>query len=189
MKKYTQIIAVLVVFTLLVIAKQSLAGGDQDNLGVGDDHRRQVVAPSGLDAFASLPPMANPTVSTAPTPKATTTPATPTPAQATTTPTATPTPTPQGKYKNGTYTGTVADAYYGYVQVQAIVTGGKITDVKFLQYPNDNGTSISINSQAMPYLTQEALQAQSSNVNTVSGASATSGAFRQSLQAALAQAV
>jgi uncharacterized protein with FMN-binding domain len=72
---------------------------------------------------------------------------------------------------------------------KAIVAGGKITDVKFLQYPNDNRTSISINSQAMPYLTQEAIQAQSANVNTVSGASATSGAFRQSLQAALAQAV
>lgn len=166
MKKYTQIIAVLVVFTLLVIAKQSLTGGDQVSLGIGDDNRRQMVAPSPTTTPTSRPTQVP-----------------------TSAPISTPTPTPQGKYKNGTYTGTVADAYYGNVQVQAIVTGGKITDVKFLQYPNDNRTSISINSQAMPYLTQEALQAQSANVNTISGASATSGAFRQSLKAALAQAV
>lgn len=158
MKKYTQIISVLVVFTLLVIAKKSLTGGEQVSLNGGE---------------APVP-------SQTPLPAATTTP---------TLQTSTPAPSPQGKYKNGTYTGTIADAYYGFVQVQAIVSGGQITDVRFLQYPNDNGTSRSINSQAMPYLIQEAIQAQSANVNTVSGASATSGAFQQSLQSALAQAV
>ncbi len=97
-------------------------------------------------------------------------------------------PKPKGQYVDGNYTGSVADAYYGYVQVQAIIQGGKITDVKFLQYPSSHSTSVYINSQAMPYLTQEAIQAQSANINGVSGATATSQAFAQSLYSALAKA-
>ncbi len=91
-------------------------------------------------------------------------------------------------YKNGTYTGSVANAFYGNVQVQAIISGGKLTDVQFLQYPNDNPNSQSINSQATPYLKQEAIQAQSANVNIITGATDTSQAFIQSLTAALSQA-
>ena len=91
-------------------------------------------------------------------------------------------------YKDGTYTGSVEDAFYGNVQVQVIVSGGKISDVNFLQYPNDNQTSQFVNSQAMPLLKQEALQAQSSQVDIVSGASATSQAFQASLTNALNQA-
>lgn len=99
-----------------------------------------------------------------------------------------PAPKPAGMYRDGSYTGSVADAYYGNVQVQVTVSGGKITNVRFLDYPQDRGTSIEINSQAMPYLISEAIQAQSANVNVVSGATATSGAFQQSLASALAQA-
>ncbi len=95
---------------------------------------------------------------------------------------------PSVVYKDGTYVGTVADAYYGSVQVQSVIQGGKIANVSFLQYPNTHGTSIAINSQAMPYLQQEAIQSQSANVNIVSGATDTSLAFQQSLASALAQA-
>lgn len=102
--------------------------------------------------------------------------------------TASPTAQPKGKYKDGTYTGSVADAIYGNIQVQAVITGGKITDVIFLQYPNDRGTSIAINAQADPLLKQEAIQAQSAQVSGVSGASASSAAFVQSLGDALKQA-
>ena len=103
----------------------------------------------------------------------------------------TPAPTAQtaSKYKDGTYTGSVADAFYGNVQVQVTISGGKITDVKFLQHPNDMPQSQYINSQAMPYLKQEAIQAQSAQVNGVSGASDTSMAFVQSLTAALNKAM
>jgi len=93
-----------------------------------------------------------------------------------------------GNFKDGTYTGSVQDAFYGNIQVQAVITGGKLTDVIFLQYPNDNRTSQYVNSQADPILRQEAIQAQSANVNIVSGASASSQAFQQSLADALAQA-
>ena len=91
-------------------------------------------------------------------------------------------------YKNGSYTGSVADAIYGNVEVQATISGGKLTDVTFLQYPSDRTTSVGINSQAMPYLKQEAIAAQSAQVNIISGATATSQAFAQSLTSALAQA-
>lgn len=116
----------------------------------------------------------------------------PTPADSTQTPAPvipTPQPTPTGKYKNGSYTGSVADAFYGNIQVKAIIRGGQISDVQFLQYPNDRSTSIEINSQAMPLLTQEAIQAQSAQVDGVSGASQTSRAFIESLQNALNQAI
>lgn len=96
--------------------------------------------------------------------------------------------TPGALYKDGSYTGSVADAQWGVVQVQAIIKGGKITDVQWLQYPNDRNRSIYINSQADPQLTSEAIQAQSANVDTVTGATDSSEAFMQSLSDALAQA-
>jgi uncharacterized protein with FMN-binding domain len=96
--------------------------------------------------------------------------------------------TATGQYADGTYTGSAADAYYGTIQVRAVVLGGKIADVQFLQYPNDRRTSIDINSQAMPLLKNEAIKAQSAQVDIVSGATDSSQAFRESLSSALSQA-
>ena len=104
-----------------------------------------------------------------------------------TAPTATQSPQVSG-YKNGTFTGPVSDAYYGNVQVQVVIQNGKITDEKFLDYPHYRRTSQEINAQAMPWLTQEAIQAQSANINIISGATLTSEAFANSLQAALTSA-
>jgi uncharacterized protein with FMN-binding domain len=95
---------------------------------------------------------------------------------------------PMMNYKNGQYTGDVADAFYGNVQVQVTVLGGKISDVAFLQYPSDRSRSMAINSRAMPYLKQEAIQAQGANVDMITGATATSQAFISSLASALNQA-
>jgi len=97
-------------------------------------------------------------------------------------------PTTGGQYKDGQYTGSRVDAFYGWVQVQAVIQHGQISDVKFLEYPADRRTSQRINSIATPYLTQEAVQAQSANVDIISGATLTSEAFAQSLQNALQQA-
>lgn len=91
-------------------------------------------------------------------------------------------------YRDGVYTGGVADAFYGNVQVQVAISGGKITGVQFLNYPHDRSTSRMINSQAMPLLQSEVITAQSGNVDIVTGATATSEAFLQSVQSALAQA-
>jgi uncharacterized protein with FMN-binding domain len=94
-----------------------------------------------------------------------------------------------GLYKDGQYDGTAANAYYGLVQVRAIVQGGKLTDVQFLSYPNDRNTSIQINTYAIPKLTAEAVKVQSAQVNIVSGATNTSRAFMNSLSSALNQAM
>lgn len=91
-------------------------------------------------------------------------------------------------YKDGTYTGVAADAFYGNLQVQATIANGKLTNVQFPQWPNDRSRSVRINQQALPWLAQEAIQAQSANVNVISGATDTSEAFSQSLQSALSVA-
>lgn len=64
----------------------------------------------------------------------------------------------------------------------------KITAVRIPLYPNHTDRSIFINRQALPILIQETIQAQSSAVNLVSGATDTSDAFQQSLQSAILQA-
>ncbi len=99
-----------------------------------------------------------------------------------------PPPKLAGLYVDGSYTGDAADAYYGMVQVKAIITNGQLADVQFLQHPNDRRTSQQINDQAMPMLTTEAIQSQSANVDIISGATDTSQAFIDSLGSALAQA-
>lgn len=102
----------------------------------------------------------------------------------------TPTPTPKrsSPYKDGTYIGDAADAFYGNIQVQVTIANGRLTNIRFLQYPNDRGTSVAINSQADPMLAQEAISRQNANVNIISGATDSSQAFIQSLQSALSKA-
>ncbi len=101
----------------------------------------------------------------------------------------TPTNNPSGSsYKDGTYTGSVADAQWGLVQVQAVIQNGKITNVQFLQYPNERNRSIEINNYADPQLVSEAIQAQNAQVDIVSGATDTSEAFIQSLSNVISQA-
>ncbi|HSX02003.1 MAG TPA: FMN-binding protein [Candidatus Saccharimonadia bacterium] len=90
-------------------------------------------------------------------------------------------------YKDGTYTGNATDMEHGIVQVSAVISGGKLTDVQFLQLPQD-GRSGEISSLAGPQLRSEALKTQSAQVDIVSGATQTSQAFAQSLQSALSQA-
>jgi len=65
----------------------------------------------------------------------------------------------------------------------------KIVGVSVPEYPNHTSRSVYINTQALPYLKQEVLQAQmSSNIQLISGATDTSYAFVQSLQSAILQA-
>jgi len=93
-----------------------------------------------------------------------------------------------GRYKDGQYTGSSANAFYGMVQVKAIIIGGRLTDIQFLNYPQDNRNSLSRSNYALPQLKSEAIQAQSANVNAISGATETSSGFIQSLSSALSQA-
>jgi uncharacterized protein with FMN-binding domain len=126
-------------------------------------------------------------------------PATPTPAAKSA---AHATPTPKTKAKHTTAharaTATAApravsimgpsvDMDWGPVQVTIVVQGKKLVDVKATA-PMERARSNYINSQALPWLRQEALQAQSANIDLIGGATLTSEAYAQSLQAALDQA-
>lgn len=89
---------------------------------------------------------------------------------------------------SGTFTGTTAQTAYGPVQVQVVVEGGRITDVIALQLTDRDGRSAQISQQAAPVLRQEALRAQSAQIQAVSGATFTSAGYTTSLQSAIDQA-
>jgi uncharacterized protein with FMN-binding domain len=91
--------------------------------------------------------------------------------------------------RSGTFTGSTIQIPFGNVQVQVVVKGGRITDVQPLQMPTAHARSQMISQYVAPMLRQEVLQAQNAQINLVSGATYTSEAYAQSLQAALDQAV
>ncbi|HEV3035984.1 MAG TPA: FMN-binding protein [Solirubrobacteraceae bacterium] len=92
-----------------------------------------------------------------------------------------------GSSTTKTYTGPVVENPYGPVQVEVAEEGGKIVDVKALQLPTEHALSQEISEHVAPMLRTEALQAQSAEINIVSGATYTSESFASSLQAALRQ--
>ena len=96
---------------------------------------------------------------------------------ATTTPVATAPADSSAQYKDGTYTGTPADAVFGTMQVAAVISGGKLTDVQFIQYPNTGSHTIQVNANSNPILRSEAIASQSANVDIVSGATQSSEGF------------
>jgi uncharacterized protein with FMN-binding domain len=91
-------------------------------------------------------------------------------------------------YKDGEYIGPVTDAFYGPLQVKAVISGGKIVDVVALKYPDDRAESINVSAMSLPVLKSEAIAIQSAKVNIVSGATQTAEAYQKSLAAALAEA-
>jgi uncharacterized protein with FMN-binding domain len=84
-----------------------------------------------------------------------------------------------------TVTGPSVDTRWGPVQVEVTVTGGRLTDVAVVDYPTENGKDRAINARAVPILVQEALDAQSADIDMVSGATVPSEGYVESLQAAL----
>ena len=76
---------------------------------------------------------------------------------------------------------------WGPIQVTIVVTGRKIVSLSATA-PMERPRSAFINNQAIPWLRQEALQAQSAQIDLVGGATMTSQAFAESLQAALTRA-
>ena len=83
--------------------------------------------------------------------------------------------------------GAVENTRYGPVQVELTFTGTKITAVKTLQSPTQDGRSVEINANATPILAQEVLVSQSAKIDTVSGATYTSDGYTQSVQSAIDQ--
>ncbi len=90
--------------------------------------------------------------------------------------------------KNGSFTGQDFPNFFGDVQVQLIVSGGRVTDVKALRYPTDRPQSAYISSVAIPLLHDEVLKAQSAQIDIIGGATFTSQSYAQSVQSALDKA-
>ena len=93
-----------------------------------------------------------------------------------------------GSTASGTYTGDSVMTRWGAVQVQITVADGKITAAEAVEYPQANPRDRQINAYALPVLAQEATQAQSADIDAVSGATVTSDGYVQSLQSAIDQA-
>jgi hypothetical protein len=85
-------------------------------------------------------------------------------------------------------TGAAWPTIYGPVQVRITVAGGKVTSASAVEYPTNTVLDQQINASAIPRLNREALAAGSAKVDTVSGATYTSGGYIASLQSALDKA-
>lgn len=88
----------------------------------------------------------------------------------------------------GTFDGNTASTRWGPVQVRIVVKDGKIVAASALKSPDGDSRSRSISQQAIPYLVQETLAAQSAQISGVGGASYTSNGWYTSLQSALKKA-
>ena len=137
-------------------------------------------APSGTTEST---PGTGATPSTGPAPSTTTT--TTLPALGTTTPRSTTTTSPN---PGATVDGPVATNEWGDVQVRVTLSGRRIIDVQALRLPHDNSHSAALSREAAPILRREALEAQSSQIDVVSGATLTSESYVESLQGALDRA-
>ncbi|MCA1599951.1 MAG: FMN-binding protein [Chloroflexi bacterium] len=89
------------------------------------------------------------------------------------------------KAKAHTYKGSVEDMdRWGPIETDITVKNHKIIKVRVTVNP-DNPRSQFIESNAIPLLRQETLQAQTAQIDEVSGATATSDAYMASLQSAI----
>lgn len=179
LKKLLVSSAIISTFVVYAIHEQLLGNDVFNPTEIAPENVATSVPPTSSSGQVAAAPQASPT------PFQIQRAMTPVPVQ----PTATTAPITQNQYMDGQYIGQPVNAYYGRVQVEVNIQNGSINDVQFLEYPNHARTSQRINSIAMPYLVQEAIQVQSPRIRIVSGATLTSEAFARSLQLALSQAV
>ena len=105
------------------------------------------------------------------------------------TPTPTPTKSTPAPAAYTDYLGTVVpDQTYGNMQVGIRVQNGKIIDAWAAQYPNTDPTSKRLNTIAIPKLRTETIGSTTAQIATVAGATFSSNAWIQSLQAAMTAA-
>lgn len=165
-----------------------------------DPHRSPVAAaPAGLVGAATSAPSPSPSARAtvpAPRPASTRSAAHPVPTRPTAVATraasaapaprpVVPRPAPRPTPTTVVVNGAAVDTQYGPVQVQIAIRGRRIVRADAIVYPQDTSRDQEINSQAVPQLDQETLQAQSARIDAVSGATYTSDGYQQSLQSAL----
>jgi len=182
----------LVAGTTLLISLKSAPGANRTPQQIEEDAARVAALEAAAAASASPTPVPSGPGQTpkppgqTPTPGRTAGPGSPTkpptnPAPTTTTKK----PTPPG---TGPIMGDSVFTEFGYVQVAIKVSKGKITDVIAIELPADEPRSITLSERAGPILRERALAAQSADIDSVSGATWTSEAYRTSLQSALDKA-
>ncbi len=164
MPKRGLIALVLTLAGLRLIVAYSPPGGD---IGSVDPSADPSVVPS--DA-----PSASPGSSASPTP----------------TPTKTPKPSkaPSGKLKDGTYDGDAVNFKFGTAQVEIVVSGGVITEVKALQLPTGGGYTKRVTTFFQTQVPSRIVADQGWKISNVGGATYTSRAYSQSLQSAISKA-
>ncbi len=164
MPKRGLIALVLTLAGLRLIVAYSPPGGD---IGSVDPSADPSVVPS--DA-----PSASPGSSAGPTP----------------TPTKTPKPSkaPTGSLKDGTYDGDAIQFKYGTAQVEIVVSGGVITEVKALQLPTGGGYTKRVTTFFQTQIPSRIVADQGWKISSVGGATYTSRAYSQSLQSAISKA-
>lgn len=178
--KRTPIVAVATVAGLVgVLAFHTKAA--PLTLGIASSTTGSKESSTGSVAAASSPSGRSGEGSSSSTP--TTSPGTTTRSASTRSPSTSTTTTPS---TSRTVTGLSVNYNYGVLSVSVTATGTKITSVRIASLDDGgNFRSQSIDQESIPVLEQEALQAQSANIQGVSGASYTSAGFEQSLQSAL----
>jgi len=100
-------------------------------------------------------------------------------------PAATPAATPANAAGKRVVDGSVVNTRFGAVQVEVTLDGSTIVEIAALQMPSGDRRTDQISSYAEPVLRTQALQAQSANIDGISGATYTSSGYARSLQAAL----
>lgn len=87
---------------------------------------------------------------------------------------------------SSTIVGPVISTKFGPVQVQASVDGtGVVCSAQGIVWPTADRKSVEINNQAIPLLDQWAVHTGNASFNSISGATYTSKAYKQSLQAVI----
>ena len=164
MPKRGLIALVLTLAGLRLIVAYSPPGGD---IGSVDPSADPSIAPSEA-------PSASPGSSAGPTP----------------TPTKTPKPSkaPTGTLKDGTYDGDAIKFKYGTAQVEIVVSGGVITEVKALKLPTAGGYTKRVTTFFQTDIPARVVADQGWKISNISGATYTSRAYSQSLQSAISKA-
>ncbi|HHY27239.1 MAG TPA: FMN-binding protein [Desulfitobacterium dehalogenans] len=87
-------------------------------------------------------------------------------------------------YKDGTYEGTSDAGIHPGLKVSVVVKDGKIAEVNVVEHQETDG----IGSIAIEKLPSQIIEAQSTEVDSVTGASLSSGAIKEAVNKALDQA-
>lgn len=96
-------------------------------------------------------------------------------------------PSPEATPGMVTLTGDAMRTRFGVVQVAVTLSGGDILEVEAMSLPDGDRHSLMISQYVEPLLREEAVTADSANIDVISGATYTSRAYAASLQSALDQ--